>query len=435
MSFKQEYESKKMTFEEAVKLVKDGDRIFINGGGSLSVPLVEALYERKDELNEVYILSSLMSKNLRIYGMDCEGKFHITSSFLGSTDRAAMKQGRTIDNMSYQLRNNLFVLRDVFQTNVCFILARPMDEEGYFNLSLSPSDFDSLVHVADTVIVHVNDQLPHICTDENKIHISKVHAVCEKSEPPVTLPSGEPSDLDKQVASHIVERIPNGACLQIGIGGIANAVGFSLINHKDLGIYTEMYTESMYYLQKNGAVNNSKKPIHTGKSVLGFALGSQDMYDFIHENPEVFSRPLGYTNDPYLVAQHDNFVSVNACLSVDITGQVASEAIGKTQFSGTGGQVDFVRGAQMSKGGKSFIATHSVNVKKDGTRNSKIVMSHPEGGIITTGRTDVQYIVTEYGVADLQNKSRMQRAKALIAIAHPDYRDELTFQAKKEGYL
>ncbi len=434
MSFKQEYENKKMSFKEAVKMVQDGDRIDIAGCNALSVPLVEELYNRKDELKDVSVLGFLISNEIKLLGRDCD---HIKymSTFLGGYERAAQKNGRMIDNLSYQLRNNRVTIQNSFDPTVLFVMATPMDDEGYFNLSLSPSDMDSLCETARLTIVHVNDQLPYICTDENKIHISKVQAVCEQSYPVVTAPSATPSELDNKVASYIVERIPNGACLQIGIGGIANAVGFSLVNHKHLGVYTEMYTESMYYLTKKGAIDNSQKKTYTGKSVLGFALGSQEMYDFVSNNPNVYSRPLEYTNNPYLVAQHDNFVSVNACLAVDITGQVCSEAIGKVQFSGTGGQVDFVRGAQMSKGGKSFIAMHSVAEKKDGSRISKIVMSHPAGSIITTGRTDVQYIVTEYGIADLQNKSRTQRAQALINIAHPDFRDELAYQAKKDGYL
>jgi 4-hydroxybutyrate CoA-transferase len=434
MSFKQEYESKKMSFEEAIKKVQDGDRIYINGAGSLSVPLIEELYNRKDELKDTSVMGCLISNDIKILGRDCDHIKYV-STFLAGYERAAQKNGRLVDNVCYQLRKNREMVKGSFDPTVLFVMATPMDDEGYFNLSLSPGDMDSLVDSARLTIVHVNDKLPYICTDENKIHISKVHAVCEQSYPVVTLPSSKPSELDNKVASYIVERIPNGACLQIGIGGIANAVGFSLVNHKHLGVYTEMYTESMYYLTKKGAIDNSLKKLYTGKSVLGFALGSQDMYDFIDHNPDLVSRPLEYTNDPYLVAQHDNFVSVNACLAVDITGQVCSEAIGKVQFSGTGGQVDFVRGAQMSKGGKSFIAMHSLAEKKDGSRISKIVMSHPAGSIITTGRTDAQYIVTEYGVADLQNKSRTQRAQALINIAHPDFRDELTYQAKKDGYL
>lgn len=434
MSFKQEYEKKKMSFKEAVKLVQDGDRIYIAGATNLSVPLTEELYNRKDELKDVSVLGFLVANDIKLLGRDCD---HISyySTFLSGYERAAQKNGRVIDNFSFQLRNNRKTIKNNFDPTVLFIMATPMDDEGYFNLSLSPAEMDSLVNTARLTIVHVNDQMPHINTQENKVHISKVHAICEQSQNVSALPVSQPSELDNKVASYIVERIPNGACLQIGIGGIANAVGFSLVNHKHLGVYTEMYTECMYYLTKKGAIDNSQKKMHTGKSVLGFAMGSKEMYDFLNNNPDVISRPLEHTNDPYLVAQHDNFVSVNACLQVDMTGQVCSEAIGKTQFSGTGGQVDFVRGAQLSKGGMSFIAMHSTAEKKDGSRLSKIVMSHPEGSIITTGRTDVQYIVTEYGIADLQNKSRMQRAKAMIAIAHPDFRDELTYQAKKDGYL
>ncbi|MEL7570535.1 MAG: acetyl-CoA hydrolase/transferase C-terminal domain-containing protein [Eubacteriaceae bacterium] len=434
MSFKQEYEKKKMSFKDAVKLVQDGDRINIAGCNALSEPLVEELYNRRNELKDISVLGFLVANDIKILGRDCD---HISykSTFLGGYERAAQKNGRIIDNFSFQLRNNRVTIQRNFDPTVLFIMATPMDDEGYFNLSLSPAEMNFLADTARLTIVHVNDQLPVVNTEENKVHISKVHVICEQSQVVPTLPNSEPSELDKKVASYIVERIPNGACLQIGIGGIANAVGFSLVNHKHLGVYTEMYTESMYYLTKKGAIDNSRKKLYSGQSVLGFAMGSKEMYDWLNNNKDVFSRPLEFTNDPYLVAQHDNFVSVNACLQVDITGQVCSEAIGKTQFSGTGGQVDFVRGSQLSKGGQSFIAMQSTAEKKDGTKISKIVMSHSEGSIITTGRTDVQYIVTEYGIADLQNKSRMQRAKALIAIAHPDFRDELAYQAKKDGYL
>jgi 4-hydroxybutyrate CoA-transferase len=433
MSFKQEYEKKKMSFKDAVKLVQNGDRVYMAGSSNLSVPLADELYNRKDELKDISVLSILVSNEIKLLGTDCDFKY--TSLFLGGYERAAQKNGKLIDNMCYQLRNNRKTIQNSFNPTVLFIMATPMDNEGYFNLSLSPGDMESLVDTSRLAIVHVNDKLPYINTEECKIHISKVHAVCEESREVLTTYSSEPSDLDNKVASYIVERIPNGACLQIGIGGIANAVGFSLAYHKNLGVYTEMYTECMYYLTKKGAIDNSQKKLYRGQSVLGFALGSQEMYDYLNKNTDVIVRPLEYTNDPYLVAQHDNFVSVNACLQVDITGQVCSEAIGKVQFSGTGGQVDFVRGAQMSKGGMSFIAMHSTAEKKDGSPMSKIVMSHPEGSIITTGRTDVQYIVTEYGVAELQNKSRIQRAKALIDIAHPDFRDELKFNAKKAALL
>jgi 4-hydroxybutyrate CoA-transferase len=434
MNFKQEYENKKMSFKKAVQMVCEHDRIYIAGCNALSVPLVEELYNRKDDLEDISILGILISNDIKILRRRDSDHFKYSSLFLAGYERQAQKNGKFIDNYCYQLRNDKNTILG-FKPTVLFVMAAPMDDEGYFNLSLTPSEMSNLVETARLIIVHVNDQLPYVCTQENKIHISNVHAICEKSDPVVTLPSFEPSQLDNKVASHIVERIPNGACLQIGIGGIANAVGFSLVNHKHLGVYTEMYTESMYYLTTKGALDNSQKKLYPGKSVIGFALGSREMYNFLDHNPDIISRPFEYTNNPYIIAQHDNFVSVNACLAVDITGQVCSESIGNVQFSGTGGQVDFVRGAQLSKGGKSFIAMHSVVEKKDGSRLSKIVMSHPAGSIITTGRTDVQYIVTEYGIADLQNKSRMQRAQALINIAHPDFRDQLVFEAKQAGYL
>ena len=433
MNVREQYQKKLTSPKEAVKRIVDGDIIDVHGSTQTSVVLLNELYQRKDELNNVTVSSSLSSYSHDLFRLDCNDTFRYLSTFLGGYERKAIKNGRQMDYFCFQLRNSEILKKMRLRPTVLFVMARPMDEDGYMNLSLSPGSMDVFAQDAREVIVHINDRLPHL--EGSAIHISQVTAVFEQNQELTPLISPEPAEEDLQVAAHIVERIPDKACLQIGIGGISNAVGYSLVNHKHLGIHTEMFTESMFYLMQKGAVDNSAKQLDKGTTVTGFASGSLDMYEFLHHNPKVVTKPLSYTNNPYIVAQQDNFISVNSCISVDLTGQVCSESIGGKQFSGTGGQVDFVRGAQMSKGGMSFIAMRSTNTKKDGTTTSKIVFQHPAGEIITTLRTDVQYIVTEYGVADLLHETAANRAKKLIAIAHPDYRDELTYQAKQAGFL
>ncbi len=433
MNFKDQYTQKLTTPAKAVSKIISGDKIAVQASSQCSVILLNELYKRKNELNDVIVSSSLSIREHNIFNADCNDRIHYISSFLGAYERDAIKKGRKIDYYCFQLRNAEKVIKTRLQPTVLFIMACPMDEEGYFNLSLSPGDMDAFTKDAREVIVQVNDRLPHI--SGYKVHISEVTALFEESEEVAELQSGEPDDTEKKVAAYIVDRIPNKACLQIGIGGISNAVGYSLKDHKHLGIHTEMYTESMFYLTQKGAVDNSAKQVDRGISVMGFAMGSSEMYEFLNRNPKVLAKSVSYTNDPYIIAQQDNFISVNSCISTDITGQVCSESIGSRQFSGTGGQVDFVRGAQMSKGGMSFIAMKSINTKKDGTVTSKIVFNHPAGTVITTPRTDVQYIATEYGVADMLNQSAASRAKELIKIAHPDFRDELKHQAKQADIL
>jgi 4-hydroxybutyrate CoA-transferase len=433
MNFKNEYAKKMTTPFEAVGRIINGDRINVQASSQTSVILLNELYKRKDELKDIVVSSSLSVREHDIFKADCNGKIQYISSFLGAYERDAIKNGRNIDYYCFQLRNAEQVTRYRLDPTVLFVMACPMDEDGYLNLSISPGDMNLFTKGAREIIVQVNDQLPYV--QGFQIHISEITALFEYSEAVATLDNKESDDTERKVASYIVDRISDGACLQIGIGGISNAVGYSLAGHRHLGIHTEMYTESMFYLTQKGAVDNSKKQLDRGISIAGFAMGSSKMYEFLDHNPTVMTKSVSYTNDPYIIAKQDNFVSVNSCISVDLTGQVCSESIGAKQFSGTGGQVDFVRGAQMSKGGMSFIAMKSTNTRKDGTISSKIVFNHPTGTVITTPRTDVQYIVSEYGVADLLNHSASGRAKELIKIAHPDFRDELKSQAKQAGLL
>lgn len=434
-AFERDYEQKRTTAAEAVKLVRSGDHVYPMHSNQASVPLLDALYERRKELRDVSVLTSTALDDYKILGLECEGIFHYSTLFMGGPDRAAMRAGRSVDNICYQLGRLREVLTEDFRPDVLFIMAAPMDKDGYFNLGVAANEMNEVIGSARAIIVQVNRYVPWVESPEQKLHISQVDALCEIDQPLTEVRPASPSETDRQIAGYILERIPDGAALQIGIGGIANAVGYSLDGHRHLGIHTELFTDSMMHLMKKGAVDNSRKEIDPGRACFGFAFGTGEMYRFLDHNGQVISRPHSYTNNPAVVGRLSNFVSVNGCLAVDITGQVCSESIGPVQYSGTGGQLDFVRGAAMSPGGMSFLAMQSVFTKKNGERTSKIVLFHERGAVITVPRSDVMYVVTEYGVADLKNKGRFERARALIRIAHPDFRDELTYEAKKAGYL
>ena len=277
--------------------------------------------------------------------------------------------------------------------------------------------------------------MPYVYGEGAVIPADKVTWMVEAEEPICELGRAEPSEAEIKIAGNIVDRVPDGACLQLGIGGVASAIGGFLKEKRDLGIHTEMFVNELYDLIACGAVNNSRKTLMPGKTVLGFSLGSREMYDFMDHNHDIEARPFAWVNDPRVIAQNDNMVSINGAMQVDLMGQVCAESIGPRQFSGTGGQADFVRGANWSKGGMSFLCLPSTLTTKSGEVKSKISCALPLGSVVTTPRADVQYIVTEYGVADLRNEPLDVRAKRLIAIAHPDFRDQLTFEAKKAGFI
>ncbi len=307
----------------------------------------------------------------------------------------------------------------------------PMDKHGYFSMSTVGSASVGMMRKAKHILVEVNKNLPR-ALNAPMVHISQVEGVCENTIPLAVLPKAELDEVSRTIGGLIAERIPDGATLQLGIGAVPDAVGLALKDKHDLGIHTEMFTDSMVELIECGAVNNSKKPIHTGKTVATFAFGSQRIYDLINDNPAFELLPVDYVNNPEVIARHPNFVSINAALEVDFYGQVCAESIGTKHVSGSGGQVDYVRGAIQSPGGMSFIAFPST--AKGGTV-SKIQPTLTPGAIVTTSKNDVDCIVTEYGIAKLRGRPLSERVKALIAIAHPDFRDELTFAAKKQNIM
>ena len=320
--------------------------------------------------------------------------------------------------------------------DVAMIVCTPMDEHGYFNFGPNASHLSAVCETAKTVIIEVNENMPRcIGGFENGIHISQVDYVVEGENPPIGEmgAGGEPTDVDRAVAKLIVERIPDGACLQLGIGGMPNTVGAMIAESdlKDLGVHTEMYVDAFVDIARAGKITGMRKSIDKGRQVYAFGCGTKKMYDYMDNNPELMSAPVNYTNDIRSISALDNFISINNAVDLDLQGQINAESAGIKHISGAGGQLDFVLGAYLSKGGKSFICCSSTFKDKEGNLRSRIQPTLTQGSIVTDTRANTHYVVTEYGCVDLKGLSTWQRAEALIGIAHPSFRDELIKEAEK----
>lgn len=306
-----------------------------------------------------------------------------------------------------------------------------MDKHGYFSCGMSGAEIAALKTKASIILLDVNDKMPRVMGN-NFIHISQVTALCESSRELLTLEAAPLTDMDKKIGQMIADEVPDGATIQLGIGGIPNAVGVLLQDKHDLGIHTEMFTDSMVDLINCGAVTNMKKPVNVGKTIATLAWGTKKMYDYMDDNPAFEMHPVDYTNDPYVIGMHDNFISVNACVEIDLFGQVCAESLGTLHYSGSGGQVDYVRGANLSKGGKGFIAMTST--AKNGTI-SKIKPVLTPGSIVTTPKNEVDFLVTENNIVRLKGQTASERAKMIISLAAPEFREELEFEAKKMNLI
>lgn len=328
----------------------------------------------------------------------------------------------------------------VARPNVVFFEVAPMDKDGNFNFGANGVVLNKyLLETAKTVILQVNSKVPHVMGEHNNIHISKVDLIVEADdEVEISLAGAgmpDPGPVASKIRDFIVEQIPDGATFQLGAGRIPSCMGYALGKKNDLGVHTEVVNDSIMAMMKAGVVTNKYKQFMPGKTVAGFAFGTRALYDYIDYNENFHFLPLPIVNDPYMMAQNDNFMTVNGCLYLDLTGQVASENIGGVQHSGIGGQVDFVRGGQLSKGGNAFIATESTFQNRKGETGSRIVFGIPKGTPVTTSRADVQYVVAEYGCVNLKALTMKERVRAMISLAHPDFRDQLRDQAKARGLL
>ena len=430
--FNQLYRSKLTTADELARRAQSGWVIGMDAGPAQTPAIISAIARRvrEDDLSGLKVHTLLDVYPYDIYADDSlAGKMTGCSWFSSAGARKAINGGYGDFIPAYY--RDIPGLMAGYEFDAYCVAVSPMDKHGYFSLGLTSSCCEALFDRSKRIFVEVNENMPRAVACM-QLHVSQVDAIIENNIPLPELPKSALDETSIIIGNLIAEQIPDGACIQLGIGAIPDATGMALKSKHDLGIHTEMFVDSMVELIECGAVNNSKKQIHRGKSVTTFAYGSKRIYDYIDDNPAIELLPVDYVNDPNVICKNDNMVSINAALEVDLWGQVCAESVGTKHMSGSGGQIDYVRGACQSKGGMSFIAFSST--AKNGTI-SKIRPILTPGAVCTTSKNDVDCIVTEYGIAKLRGKSLGERAKQLIEIAHPDFRDELRFEAKKRGMM
>lgn len=424
MDYRKLYREKFISIEDAVAKVKSGDHIVTGLGCGGATAILEEMVTRKKELKDVVIHQMLPLYNYRYFQEGMEDSIRHNSWFNSPYTRKMVNDKRADFTPNF-FHESPALFSNYHEINILIAAVSPMDRHGYFSFGLSVDYTKPVAEHADLVILEVNQAMPRTLGD-SFIHISEVDYLVESDYPLPELPVSEPDEVELRIGEYVAELIEDGSTLQLGIGGIPNAITASLTDKKDLGIHSEMLTDGMVDLVEKGVITNRMKSIHKGKIIGSFAAGTRRLYEFLDDNPMVEMHPVSYTNDPFIISQNYKMVSINSCIEVDLLGQCAAETVGITQISGTGGQTDFVRGAVKSSGGKGIIALKSTALK--GTK-STIVPVLSQGAVVTTGKNDVDYIVTEYGVAHLRGKSASERAEALINIAHPDFRAELRRQA------
>lgn len=437
MDYSQEYKQKLVSADEAVKLIKSGDWVDYGWCNGTADILDKALAKRTDELWDVKLRGGILLKPLAVFErVDAGEHFSWNSWHMSGIERKLINRGCAYyAPIRYSELPRYYRDSDT-PDDVAMFQVAPMDVHGFFNFGPNASHLGAMCETAKHIIVEVNENMPRcLGGTECGVHISDVTYIVEGENPPIgELGSGGPAtDVDKAVAKLIVDEIPNGACLQLGIGGMPNAVG-SLIAEsdlKDLGVHTEMYVDAFVDIARAGKINGSRKNIDRFRQAYAFGAGTKKMYDYLDENPELMSAPVEYTNDIRSISALDNFMSINNAVDIDLFGQVNAESAGTKHISGAGGQLDFVLGAYLSKGGKSFICCSSTFTTKDGQLKSRILPTLNPGSIVTDTRANIHYLVTEYGKVNLKGLSTWQKTEAIISVAHPDFRDELIAEAEK----
>lgn len=425
MNWKDTYRHKCVSPEEAVRHVKSGDRVVITHATGESTLLSDALVGRGD-LENVEIVHMVAMGKAAYCQPGMEHHFRHNSLFLGGTTRQAIADGRgDFTPVFFSEIPELFRTR--LHPNVVLLHLSPPDEHGYCSFGVSVDYTKPAAEVADILIAQINRNMPRTLGD-SFIHINAIDFIVEADTLIIELAPPKITDIERAIGEHCASLVKDGDTLQLGIGAIPDAVLLFLKEKRDLGIHSEMFSDGVVQLVESGVITNKRKNIHKGKSVAAFLMGTRRLYDYVDNNPEVEMWPVDYVNNPRVIAQNDNLVSINSCVQVDLMGQVVSTSVGLKQISGVGGQVDFVRGANMSKGGRTIMAMPSTAAK--GTV-SKIVSLIDEGAAVTTSRYDVNYVVTEQGIAELKGRTLRERARALIGIAHPDFRAPLIEEYEK----
>ncbi len=423
---------KYMTADEAVRLVQSGDTICCQGSTSVPVILQEALARRADELRDVQIVSgfNITEGPAPFCKPEYKDSFLVNSIFLCADQRRHVAEGYGSLTPCFLSEVPALFRKGELPIDVAFINCSLPDENGFCSYGIGCDISVAAVETARVVIAQVNEAIPYLyggCL----IHESEITAAVRCNVPPIAMQFGEPTEIEKAIGANVAAEIPDGACLQIGVGGIPNAILNGIKHHKHLGLHTEAMTDGVIRLMKEGVIDNSLKKVHPGVSIAALALGSKEMYEFIDHNRTMEFYDVAYTNNPFLIAQNPKACAINSALEVDLTGQICADSIGEMIFSGVGGQHDFMYGCSLSEGGKCFIALPSRTNKG----KSKIVPTLTPGAGVVTTRFQTQYVATEWGIAYLRGKNLAQRAKALIAIAHPDDREELEKAAcKRFGY-
>jgi len=430
------YQSRVTTAEEAVKVIKSGNRLFLTGNVSVPQTLLAALVKHAPNVQDVEVCQALTVGSADYVGPEMEGHLRVNSMFISANIRKAVQEGRADFTPVLLSEFPLLFKRGILPVDVAVIHVSTPDEHGFCSLGVEVGLTKSAAESAKIVIAEVNEQMPRTLGD-SFIHVSRLTHIV-----PVNYPIPEhkmtaegDSEIIQKIAGHVASLIPDGATMQLGIGSIPDAVLKFLSDKKDLGIHTELFSDGVIELVNAGVLTNARKSLHPGKIVAGFILGTGRLYNWVNDNPMVEMHPTEYVNDPFIIAQNDRMVAVNSAIEVDLTGQVCADSIGPKLFSGVGGQLDFIYGASRSKGGVPIIALPSTAIMKDGTPVSKITNMLKHGAGVVTTRNHVRFVVTEFGIADLYGKTIRQRAQALIKVAHPQFREDLERQARDLHYL
>jgi 4-hydroxybutyrate CoA-transferase len=428
-------QSRAVSADEAVRNIKSGQRVFLTGNCSTPQTVLAALVDYAPNLEDVEICQALTVGPADYVDPEMEGHLRVNTMFISANVRKAVQEGRA-DFTPVLLSEFPLLFKNKFlPVDVALVHVSPPDEHGFCSFGIETGLTKSPAESAKIIIAEINQKMPRALGD-SFIHVSRLNYIVPVDYPLVESPMGGegPDKITEKIAGHIAELIPDGATMQLGIGAIPDAVLKFLYNKQDLGIHTEMFSDGVIDLVESGVITNARKTLHPGKIIAGFLIGTRRLYEWSDDNPLIELHPTEYVNDPFVIAQNERMVAVNSAIEIDLTGQVCADSIGPKLYSGVGGQLDFMYGASRSRGGVPIIAMPSTAKLRDGSYISKIVaMLKPGSGVVTT-RNHVRYVVTEFGIADLYAKTIHERAKALIYIAHPDFRNDLKKQATELNY-